>query len=220
MFTEMERALMAGGHSLEGYAKPKHMQFIKELHEARLIRTRNDLKYSYKEVCEHLYLIILALDFLSKLKRGQDMAKKYARSTASYINYTEFRTSATDLYNLIYFVDEKPDTVRQLFQSDEAKTLREKTHIPRMELNRWLIKLTDVGSRDFYFLMRMEQALNISSSELKEIRRMLSFTSPTDSDLKNVAYKIVNSFRSRMPLWDLRQDLESVLTSGKLDIIK
>jgi hypothetical protein len=194
--------------------------FIKELAEARLIRTRDDLRYSYKEVCEHMYLIVMTLEFLSRLKKGRDVAKKYAKSTASYINYTEFRTSATDLYNFIYFIQETPDNVRRLFQSDDAKQQRERTQLPQMELNRWLIKLADHDSSDFYFLMRLEQALNISSSDLKEIRRVLSFRNPVDSDIKHLSYRILNSFRSRMPLWDLKQELETILSGEKLDIIK
>ena len=220
MFTEMEIALMEGGQSLDQPKLKGNMQFIKELHEARLIRTRDDLRYSYKEICEHTYLMIMALEFLSRLKKGRDIAKKYARSTASYINYTEFRTSATDLYNFIYFIQETPDNVRRLFQSDDAKQQRERTQLPRMELNRWLIKLADHDSSDLYFLMRLEQALNISSSDLKDIRRVLSFRNPVESDIKHLSYRILNSFRSRMPLWDLKQELETILSGEKLDIIK
>jgi len=220
MFSEMELALMSGGHSLEGYKKTTLTPFIKELHEARLIRTRGDLKFSYTEVCEHLYLIILSLEFLSRLKNGQDIAKKYARATASYINYSEFKTTATDLYNLIYFVQETPENVGKIFSSEDAKTLRMKTQLPRMELNRWLLKLTDPNSKDLYFFMRIEQALNITSSEIKEVRRILSFKNPSESDLKSAAYRILNIIRFRMPLLDIRQDLETILSGSKLDYIR
>lgn len=219
-FSDMELALMTGGHSLEGYKKPSMIPFIKELHEARLIKTRGDLKFTFTEVCEHLYLIILSLEFLSRLKNGQEVAKKYSRATASYINYTEFKTSATDLYNLIYFVEETPERVEKIFSSEDAKALRIKTQIPRMELNRWLIKLTDPNSKDLYFFMRIEQALNITSTDLKEVRRILSFKNPSESDLKNAAYRILNIIRFKMPLLDIRQELETILSGSKLDYIK
>ena len=126
IFSDMQRALMEGGHSLEGYTIPKHLQFIRELKEARLIKTKNDLKFSYSEVCEHLYLIILALDFLSRLKQGKPLAKKYAAATASYINYTEFKVNGTDLYNLVYFVTESPSLLKRFLAQLMLKNLEKK----------------------------------------------------------------------------------------------
>jgi hypothetical protein len=220
IFSDMQRALMEGGHSLAEYKKPVLMPFVKELHEARLIRDRADLKYSYTEICEFLYLVILTLDFLSRLKEGQQTAERYARSTASYINYTEFRVSATDLYNFIYFVQADPDTVQLLFGNEDSKKLRMKTQIPRMELNRWLMKVADPQSRDLYFFMRLEQALSISNSELKDIRRILAFHNPTASDLRMVSARIMNFYRQKIPTLDFRFDLEQILSSGKYTYIK
>jgi hypothetical protein len=219
IFTDMEKALMEGGHSLEGYTKPKSMQFIRELKEARLIKDKSDIKFSYSEVCEHLYLVILALAFISRLKQGEKIAKKYADQTASYINYNEFKTNATDLYNLIYFVQEKPEFIEKIFSSGDAKKLREKTHLPRMELNRWLLKIDQSESRDMYFLMRLEQALNITNSEGKDIRRMLSYKNPTSQDLSLISARLLNAFRQKTPLLDLRQDLEQILSGGKYTYI-
>lgn len=217
----MEIALMEGGHSLEQTSKPTGMMsFIKELHEARLIRTREDLRYSYTEVCEFLYLTVLTLDFLSRIKQGKDLAERYARQTAGYINYTEFRTSATDLYNLIYFCQADPDAVQALFGSEDSKKLRMQTQLPRMELNRWLLQVANPYSRDLYFFMRLEQALHISSSDIKELRRMLAFKNPTDSDLSSIAYRILNLYRGKLPLFDLRTDIEQILSGGKYTYIK
>lgn len=195
------------------------MEFIKELKEARLIRTKDDLKFTYREVCDHAYIILLTLDFLSKIKQGKDIAQKYAKLTASYINYKEFRTSATDLYNLIYFIEETPENVETIFGSEDSKKLRMQTQIPRMELNRWLLKLDD-NNKDLYFLMRLEQALNVNSSELKDIRRILQFRNPSPSDIRQVSSRIMNVIRFKMPLLDLRQEIEDVLNNGKITYIK
>lgn len=196
------------------------MDFIKEIHEARLIRTKGDLRYSYKDVCEHLYLIVLTLEFLSRLKEGRSVAEKYAQATASYINYTEFRMNATDLYNMIYFVQEDPAKVQELFGSEDSKKLRQITQLPRMELNRWLLKVSDPQSRTLYFFFRLEDELHIQSSELKDIRRMLAFKNPTSQDLQIISYKILNMFRHKMPLFDLKPELEYILGSGKYTYIK
>lgn len=196
------------------------MDFIKEIHEARLIRTKNDIRYSYKDVCEYLYLIVLTLEFLSRLKEGQRVAEKYAQTTASYINYTEFRTNATDLYNMIYFVQATPDEVEQIFGSEDSKKLRQITQLPRMELNRWLLQVSNPQSKTLYFFFRLEDALHIQSTELKDIRRMLSFSNPSKQDLDIISYKILNYYRHKMPLFDLKPELEQILSSGKLTYIK
>lgn len=213
----MELALMEGGHSLES-VKPKQMQFMKELKEARLIRDKDDLKFSYSEVCEHLYLVVLVLDFLSRLKQGKAVAKKYAAQTAAYVNYSEFKVNATDLYNMIYLVQEKPEFIEKIFSSGDAKKLREKTQLPRMELNRWLIKI-DSNDRDPYFLIRLEQALNITNSESKDIRRLLSYRNPTAQDLNSISTRLLNAFRQKTPLLDLRPELEQILSGGKYTYI-
>lgn len=205
-----------------GLVQERHSSggFVKELHEARLIRTVDDLKYSYSEVCENLMLIVLTLDMLSRLKEGKDLAERYARQTASYINYTEFRVSATDLYNFVYFVQAEPDTVQLLFGSEDSKRMRIQTQLPRMELNRWLMQVSSPNSKDLYFFLKLEQALNVKSSEIKDIRRMLSFHNPSISDLRSIALKILTLVRQRMPLFDFRNEIEQVLSSGKYTYIK
>jgi hypothetical protein len=194
------------------------MEFVKELHEARLIRTQGDLRLSFSEVCDNLYYIILALEFLSRIKQGRNLAERYASLTSSYINYTEFRTAATDLYNLLYFVQLTPSEVEKTFQSEDARRLREKTQLPRMELNRWLINIAN--NRDMYFLMRVERALNITSMDLREIRRMLMYKDPSATDLDILATRLLNFVRFKMPLLDLKPDLEQVLNSRKYTYIK
>jgi hypothetical protein len=60
--------------------------------------------------------------------------------------------------------------------------------------------------------MRVEQALAIKNSNSKEIRRLLSYKNPTDSDVKQLAYRILNEFRNRLSQFDLLPDLERQLS--------
>lgn len=196
------------------------MEFVKQLHEARLLRIEGDLKLSFSEVCDNLYYIVLALEFLSRIKQGKGLSEKYASLTSSYINYNEFRTAATDLYNLLYFVQLTPEKVEHTFHSEDARRLREKTQVPRMELNRWLINIASPYSRDMYFIMRVERALNITSTDLREIRRMLMYKNPSNTDLDILATRLLNFVRFKMPLLDLKPDLEQVLNNRKYTYIK
>ena len=189
------------------------ISFIRELKESRYIQSESDVKLSYTSMCEALYLSVLAIEFLSRTKKGQDIAERYAKQTATYSLYDQFRFSGTDLYNFIYYISASPDRVEKLFKSSDAKILREKTHLPLMALNGWLISLLNPQNRDLGFFMRLEQALSIGSSDLKEIRRMLSYRSPAESDIANMSYRILNAYRNKMPMFDLLPDLERVCGS-------
>jgi len=216
IFTEMERAIMEGGNSLDYDSKPaKLMGFMKELKEARLVFKQSDLRLTYSEVCENLYLCILTLEFLSRINQTRDLAKQYAQRTTSFYNYKDFRATGTDMYNFMYFVTTDVANVRKIFNSEDAAKLRERTHLPLMALNGYLTSLTNPGNRDIYFIMRVEAALNISNGSSKEIRRLLSHHNPAQSEVQNMAYRILNDFRNRMPMFDLMPDLERKL-SGKL----
>lgn len=194
------------------------MQFIRELNEARMLYNQKDIKMFYTDACENLYLCVLTLEFLSRLKQTQDLAKRYADSTTSYYNYTDFRANGTDMYNLIYFVTTDSKNVAKIFNSEDAGKLRENTHLPLMALNGYLTSMNNPNNRDIYFIMRIETALRVNNGSIKEIRRLLSHHNPAQSEVQNIAYRILNEFRTRMPSNDLMMDLESKL-QGKLTYI-
>lgn len=189
------------------------LNFIKELKEARLLHSENDVRTTYTETCENLYLALLALEFMAHCKETKSAAKKYATETTKWgVEYREFRTSATDLYNLIYLVSTSPARVKHIFKTDDAGIQREKTHLPVMQLNGYLTSLTNTGNRDIHFVMRLEQALSIKNSNSKEIRRLLSYHNPTASDLTHLSYRLLNEFRNRIHSFDLLADMEKHLT--------
>jgi hypothetical protein len=193
------------------------MNFIKEIHEARLVRTEGDQRQSYIEVCENLYLILLTIEFLKRTSGGRRLAEDYARKTAAYIMYSEFRPNATDLYNMIYFIQADPDRVEKIFNSPDSKKLREKTHLPIMRLNRWLL---NIHSEDMYFFMTLERLLGITNPDLKEIRRLLGYNKPSDSDISAISMRILNALRYRLILLDIRPEIESLLSGKKVTYIR
>lgn len=213
MYTDMELAAMYGGHSIEDFNRRTRMSFMKELTEARLLTNLDDIRTSYNDTCENLYLTLLAIEFMAHCKETKSVIKKYSQETVKWgVEYKEFRTSATDLHNMICLVQAPPSKVKAIFKSDDAAGLREKTHLPLLQLNGYLTSLTNTGNRDIYFLMRLETVLGIKNSNTKEIRRLLSYHNPTDSDIKQTAYRIMNEFRNRLFNFDLMQDMEKLLT--------
>lgn len=189
------------------------MEFVKELTEAKLLYRIDDLRTSYNDTCENLYLVLLAIEFMAHCKQTKDAVKRYAQETVKWgVEYKEFRTSGTDLYNLIYLVQAPPDKVRAIFKSDDAAGLREKTHLPLLQLNGYLTSLTNSGNRDIYFIMRLESILGIKNTNSKEIRRLISYHNPTDSDIRQTAYRIMNEFRNRLFNFDLMPQMDQFLT--------
>lgn len=209
----MELAAMWGGHSIEEMNRKPRMSFIKELTEARLLTNVDDLRTSYNDTCENLYLALLAIEFMAHCKETKTVIKRYASETVKWgVEYKEFRTSATDLHNMIYLVQAPPSRVKMIFKSDDAAGLREKTHLPLLQLNGYLTSLTNTGNRDIYFLMKLETVLGIKNTNTKEIRRLISYHNPSDSDIRQTAYRIMNEFRNRLFNFDLMQDMEKSLT--------
>lgn len=191
----------------------KTQSLMQELTEARILRSLDDIKTSYNDACENLYLTLLAVEFMAHCKETKASAKKYAAETVKWgIEYKEFRSSASDLYNMIYLVQAPSERVKVLFKSDDAAGLREKTHLPLMQLNGYLTSLTNTNNRDIYFIMKLESALGIKNTNSKEIRRLLSYHNPSDSDIKQTAYRIMNEFRNRLFNLDLMPDMERLLT--------
>ena len=81
------------------------MEFIQELHEARLTRNTSGLKaLTYTDCCERAYLTLLVLELLRRFPITAPRAHGYAKSTTGYDSYKHFRISGTDLYNFVYFI--------------------------------------------------------------------------------------------------------------------
>lgn len=187
------------------------MQFMKEISEARMIRNSGDLKQTtYADTCENLYLTVLTLEFLSRFKSTKGLAINYAKQTAAYTNYNEFRISGTDLYNMIYLVDSSAENIEEKFGKDAA-SLRKQIHLPTMGLNRWLLSIDGSGSREAAFLIRLEQALKVYNSDYKELRRYLDSKTLSNADIARIKTKILYYFRSKMRMSDLLPSLESQL---------
>jgi hypothetical protein len=182
------------------------MNFLKELNEARLLYSEADLRISYKETCENLYLMLLAIEFMAHCKQTKSIVQKYAQQTTQWYPYNQFRTSGTDLHNFISFVTAEPARIDKLY-GPSGRADRERTQLPLMALNGYLTSITNPGNRDIYFLMRVEQALSINSSMSKDIRRMLAYHNPTDTDMAQLASRILNEFRNRMPNFDLLPEM-------------
>lgn len=153
------------------------MDFIREIQEARMTRTEsNTRRYSYADVCERAYLILLCLELLRRYPGYDRKVREYARNTSRYTGYDTFRASATDLYNFLYFVDGDETAISKLKDPEKSQKNRDNTSVPIMAINRYLSKLSNgqepTASSEMF--IKIEQELSVADTLYKHIRRTVT----------------------------------------------
>src|SRR6056300_1247360 len=119
------------------------MEFLAELHEARMTRDSNNQKVlTYTDCCERLYLTMLSLELLRRYPQFAPLAHGYAKKTTDRDSYKHFRAYNTDLYNFAYFVTGDEDAINKLKDSASAMARRKNTTLPLMNFNRYLTNLS------------------------------------------------------------------------------
>ena len=197
------------------------MQFIQELHEARLTRNDQNLRVlTYTDCCERLYLSLLILEVLRKFPTSASAAKKYAQNTGKYAGFNMFRMSGTDLYNFIYFVNGDEKALNKLKDPGAAAQMRRRTTLPTMVVNRYLAKLAN-GSNitdSAQMLISVENSLSISNQEYKQVRRNITNLSSLSTALvKKTVTRLVIAARAKLRTSDIIDDLEKLTVLKDLE---
>jgi hypothetical protein len=198
------------------------MDFIKEIHEARMTRSEsNTKKLSYTDCCERAYLSLLILELLRQFPRYETYAKKYARETSRHTNYGYYRMNAPDLYNFLYFIQGDEEDMQKLKDPDAAWNERQRTHVPIMAINRYLSKVAQGQPPESpaQFLMKVESAINIKNADYKVIRRTITNLDRIRSanQLKKAVTKLLYAARARLRSADLIDELEKIASDRNLE---
>jgi hypothetical protein len=197
------------------------MDFIREIHEARMTRSEsNTKKLSYLDCCERAYLSLLILELLRQFPAYVDPAKVYAKSTSRYTGYDRYRMNAPDLYNFLYFVLGDEEAMQKLRDSEDAWQVRQRTHAPEMAINRYL---TQVGAGKkpqdpAQFFMKIENSLRIPNN-YKSIRRTVTNLDKLSGQrqLKQAATKLLYAARARLRSSDIIDDIEKLAADRNLE---
>jgi len=197
------------------------MEFIQELHEARLTRNDQNLRVlTYTDCCERLYLSLLILEILRKFPVSSGAAKQYAQNTGKYAGFNMFRMSGTDLYNFIYFVNGDEKALNKLKDPGAAAQMRKRTTLPTMVVNRYLAKLAN-GSNitdSAQMLISVENSLSISNQEYKQVRRNITNLSSLSTALvKKTVTRLVIAARAKLRTSDIIDDLEKLTVLKDLE---
>ena len=201
------------------------MDFIKELHEARLTRQGGALKsLTYTDCCERAYLTMLILEVLRRFPNSAPYAHGYGKKTASHDNYKHFRMSATDLYNFVYFIIGDEDALNKLKDPGAASRMRNSVQFPIMAFNRYVTKLstgTVSSINDQQTFLNIESALKISNSDYKSVRRnIFSFQSLTKNSKKQLVTRLLLAARAKLRNSDIIQYLEELSVEGDLEVYR
>lgn len=202
------------------------MDFIKELHEARLTRQGGALKtLTYTDCCERAYLTMLIMEVLRKFPNTAAYAHGYAKKTSGHDNYNHFRMSSTDLYNFIYFIVGDKDALDKLKDPGAASIMRKSTQFPLMAFNRYVSKLKMGGAgnaqQDQQTFINIESALKITNSDYKAVRRnVFSFSSLSSNSKKQLVTRLLLAARAKLRNSDIIQYLEELSAERDLEVYK
>jgi hypothetical protein len=199
------------------------MDFIKELHEARLTRAGGSLKtLTYTDCCERAYLTILILEVLRRFPTMAGIAHGYGKKTSDRDNYKYFRMSGTDLYNFVYFITGDDDALNKLKDPGAAKKMRDNTRFPTMAFNRYVSKLGGGYSpvlQDQTDVLNIESALKITNAEYKVCRRnIFSFEGLSTKNKKDTITRLLIAARAKLRTSDIIEHLEKLSADRDLEV--
>ena len=201
------------------------MEFIKELHEARMTRNASGLKaLTYTDCCERAYLTMLILEVLRRFPTTTAFAHGYAKNTSGYDSYKHFRMGGTDLYNFMYFIVGDSDAQNKLKDPGAAQKRREATQFPVMAFNRYVSNMARgfaVNKSDEQFFMRMESILKITNADYKAIRRnIFSFSVISTPVKKQTITRLLLAARAKLRSSDIIKYLEELSAQRDLETYK
>lgn len=170
-YTAAEWAAIEGGHSIE--ESEKGLTFIQSLGEARMYRTRDQIKRDgARSVADHLFVSLLSLYTMANDYKYAPVAKEYARRTMqSGGSFSRPNPSGTDLYQTLFTLN-KPDG---LVNGEADQLLLNKVNVSNPRIKKFMRdvqtgKINPGQAQAFFF--KLERDLAIQDPKLRAARRL------------------------------------------------
>tara|TARA_B110000503_G_scaffold43763_1_gene71618 strand:- start:2182 stop:3123 length:942 start_codon:yes stop_codon:yes gene_type:complete len=209
-FTAAQWAEIEGGHEVTPSAQS--FSFIKDLHESRMTKDDgNSKKLTYSDSGERLYLTLLALETMRHYPEYKAVVSAYANKTRGFELYKFYRIMGTDLYNFIYFLVGDDSAQAKLKDPEAAIKLKKSTKLPIRDLNRYINELAQGKQPAMVssLFIKLEQALKVTNTDYKAIRRGLSdWDKTTRSDKRTIATRLIYAVRAKLRNSDITIDFE------------
>ena len=187
------------------------MSFIKELTEARALRTQRGLNLSAEQIAENIFLSVLSLQAMRFDPSTAEQAMEYARKTLQYQDFSNIRSTGTDLHNWVAVFNNPSRYETQIGPVGRAS-------MPIMQFKRYLRDVAQGKQNpnfDKQFLMSLERNLGIRNGQYSAVRRMLSdWNRLYGTERKQSATRLVQALRAKTPKSDLRGSYEGFMRKG------
>jgi hypothetical protein len=198
------------------------MEFIKDIHEARMTRNSSDQRdLTYSDCCEKMFLILCIIEVMRHDQDNTLFLQNYLRKTTAPDGYRNFRMTSTDLYNFVYFVNGDNDAMDKLKNPGEAKQVRRRTHVSVMAINRYLITVkgnpTDKNIQSFNFFYEIQNTIKEQTSTYSSLRRDVgNFVKLSIRDKKEVITKLLHAAQAKLRASDIIDYYATWAGSNKL----
>jgi len=187
------------------------MSFIKELTEARALRTQRGLNLSAEQVAENIYLTVLSLQAMRFDPSTAAQASEYARKTLQYQDFSNIRSTATDLHNWVAVFNNSERYATQIGPVGRAS-------MPILQFKRYLRDIAQGKQNpnfDKQFLMSLERNLGVRNGQYSATRRLLSdWNRLYGSERKLGTTRLLHALRAKTPKSDLRGSYEGFMRKG------
>ena len=187
------------------------MSFIKELTEARALRTQRGLKLGAEQVAENIFLNVLSLQAMRYDPSTAKQAAEYARKTLQYQDFSNIRSTGTDLHNWVSVFNNPSRYEEQIGPVGRAS-------MPIMQFKRYLRDVAQGKSNPNFerqFLMSLERNLGIRNAQYSAVRRMFSdWNRLYGSERKQSSTRLLQALRAKSPRSDLRSPYEGFMRKG------
>lgn len=200
-------------------------EFINQISESKLISNRYFLEqYDLRDIADFAFLYLISLEILAQEERTREEAIDYVKKTVSWGDFDNFRNAATDLYLLFHTMFGKNNKQSyELLKNPKANTrLLDKLYLKYQLVRTWLLDLTrdnvsNAGHKQF--LIKLEQMLDIQTSNYVALRRLVADWSNLDNYAKElVMTRLLLAFRTRMPRSELLPLLNKIAKYQDLEL--
>ncbi len=190
--------------------------FLKYVVEGRIVRRPGDLqRYTFQEICEKIYLSFLGISLLKNFSQTANWVKSYSRETITYGDFDKVRYSANDLHNMLAVVDGDPAITQKLSNKNAALALRQRISLPTLAVKRYLRMLNS----DYEFLASLERALQIKSTDYKNLRLAIASFNTLDGRRKKVAVtRLLQDVRAKLSGTDIARKVEEFSKKQKFEL--
>lgn len=198
-------------------------EFITSVNEGLFFTRKASLEKMDLEQCtNYAFLILCALNVLRHEKETMAFAADYASKTLLYGVFKGFRSTATDLYNLLAILqDPNQANLEKLKQHSSNMFIAQRIHMPVLQTKSYLRdvamgKLDENKDRQFFF--KLDQGLNITNNDYSAIRRLTSDWHKLDNRQRKLAMTRLLLALRHMGTSDILKQLEHLSRSKNYEI--